>query len=152
MEHVTPADLHSPRDHERTDVSIRVVLIFGAVMIVSTVLIVLIVAWLYGFLERDQQAAFPPTLFTSPVSPPQELPPAPRLQVSPRIDLQQFRAEEDARLNGYGWTDRQNSLVHIPIDRAMDLIAQQGLPVANPAAKPPTAAPKTGGQNAPAAR
>jgi hypothetical protein len=148
MEQVTPAHLHSPRDHERTDVSVRVVLIFGAVMIVSTLFIILIVAWLYGFFERDQKAAFPPALFSSP----EELPPAPRLQVSPRIDLQQFRAAEDARLNDYGWTDRQNGVVHIPIDRAMDLIAQQGLPVASPAAKPPTAPPKTGGQNAPAAR
>jgi hypothetical protein len=152
MEQVNPAHLNPPRDHERSDVSVRIVLIFAGTMVISALFIILFAVWLYGFLERYQKGAVPPTMFTSPASPPQELPPAPQLQISPQMDLEQFRAAEEARLNSYGWVDRQNGVVRIPIDRAMDLIAQQGLPVANPAAKPAPAAPKTGGQNAPAAR
>jgi hypothetical protein len=42
--------------------------------------------------------------------------------------LKQLRATEDTTLTTYGWVDRDNGIVHIPIDRAMDLILQRGLP------------------------
>jgi hypothetical protein len=42
--------------------------------------------------------------------------------------LKQLRATENAALTTYGWVDRENGIVHIPIDRAMDLILQRGLP------------------------
>jgi hypothetical protein len=56
------------------------------------------------------------------------MPPAPRLQVDPRSDLQEFRADEEARLTSYGWVDRGKGIVHIPIARAMDEIAAKGIP------------------------
>ena len=37
-------------------------------------------------------------------------------------------ASQNQKLNSYGWQDRRNEIVHIPIDRAMDLILQRGLP------------------------
>ena len=46
--------------------------------------------------------------------------------------LRQLRATEDAALTTYGWVDRKNGIVHIPIDRAMDLILQRGLPAREP--------------------
>lgn len=49
-------------------------------------------------------------------------PPEPRLQVDPLGDLDTLRAREAAQLNGYGWVDRQAGVVHIPIDRAMELL------------------------------
>ena len=52
----------------------------------------------------------------------------PLLQLAPEVDLQAFRAREDAELSGYGWIDRTAGVVRIPIDRAMELIAQRGLP------------------------
>jgi hypothetical protein len=57
-----------------------------------------------------------------------KLPPEPRLQETPISDLQAMRAAEDRILNSYGWIDKSNGLVRIPIDRAMDLLAQRGLP------------------------
>ena len=39
-----------------------------------------------------------------------------------------MRAQEEARLNSYGWIDEENGIVHIPIERAMDILAKQGLP------------------------
>lgn len=54
-------------------------------------------------------------------------PPEPRLQVDPVGDLSALRAREAAQLNGYGWVDRQAGVVHIPIDRAMEiLVARRG--------------------------
>lgn len=151
MEHVNPAHLQPRNDHERTDVRVSVVLIFVACMVVAALFIHLFIAWLFGFLERAHKAEGAPI---SIMADPRELPPVPRLQVAPQRDMQEFRAAEDAVLNGYGWADRQNGAVRIPIDRAMDLIAQRGLPAAAPPAKPakPARTPNTGEPNAPAAR
>jgi hypothetical protein len=49
--------------------------------------------------------------------------------VDPQIDLLQKRAQEDAVLNSYGWVDRANGTVRIPIERAIELTAERGLPV-----------------------
>jgi hypothetical protein len=54
--------------------------------------------------------------------------PQPRLEVKPAVDLQKLRAAEDERLNSYGWLDRGANVVHIPIDRAVQLMLERGLP------------------------
>jgi hypothetical protein len=56
------------------------------------------------------------------------LPPEPRLQTNPREDLRDLRAKEDAILESYGWVDRNAGVVRIPIDEAMKLTVQRGLP------------------------
>jgi len=64
------------------------------------------------------------------VTPASTLPaPAPRLEVIPGQGFQAFRATQQAELNGYGWVDRDKGIVHIPIERAMELIAGSNLPV-----------------------
>lgn len=54
--------------------------------------------------------------------------PPPRLQIDPRADLQALRSAETARLSSYGWADRPNGTVHLPIERAIELTAERGLP------------------------
>jgi hypothetical protein len=53
-------------------------------------------------------------------------PPAPRLQIDPAADLAQLRAEKEEELNSYYWIDKQNGVVHIPIDQAMQKIVKNG--------------------------
>jgi hypothetical protein len=65
------------------------------------------------------------------------LPPEPRLQVNPAQDFQTFYATQQAELNTYGWNDRENGTVHIPVERAMQLLAQTGLPVMTGTPTPP---------------
>jgi hypothetical protein len=36
----------------------------------------------------------------------------------------EWKAEQRRRLDGYGWVDRKEGLVHIPVDRAMDLVVR----------------------------
>jgi hypothetical protein len=55
--------------------------------------------------------------------------PEPRLQVAPQVDLAALRTRENTELTTYGWIDRGAGVVRIPIDRAIDLLAQRGLPV-----------------------
>jgi hypothetical protein len=66
-----------------------------------------------------------------------ELPPEPRrcglgkkgeYPVYPRVELQRLRSDEEAILNNYGWLDPSKGVVRIPIDLAIDITAQKGLP------------------------
>jgi hypothetical protein len=57
--------------------------------------------------------------------------PTPRLQIdNGNQDTADLHAREDLLLDYYSWVDRQKGKVRIPIARAMQLIAQHGLPVA----------------------
>jgi hypothetical protein len=53
--------------------------------------------------------------------------PEPRLQTDPSEDLARFRTAEDKKLNSYYWIDKKKGIVHIPIDEAMKMVAQEGL-------------------------
>jgi hypothetical protein len=53
--------------------------------------------------------------------------PASTLQTDPAQDLVRLRAREDQALNTYYWVDRQNGVVHIPIDQALKQIVARGL-------------------------
>ena len=46
-----------------------------------------------------------------------------------RNELTDVRLREEEELNSYGWVDQKAGIVHIPIERAMQLIAERGLPV-----------------------
>lgn len=54
--------------------------------------------------------------------------PSPHEQFSPQLDLEAFRQEQERELNSYGWVDKRAGVVRIPIERAMDLVLQRGLP------------------------
>ena len=57
--------------------------------------------------------------------------PTPRLQTDDgNQDLTDLHAREDLLLDHYSWADQSQGKVRIPIERAMELIAQRGLPVA----------------------
>jgi hypothetical protein len=55
-------------------------------------------------------------------------PPEPRLQRFPREDIMNFRVGEEALLHQYGWVDRDAGVVHIPIEEAMRLTVERGVP------------------------
>jgi hypothetical protein len=57
--------------------------------------------------------------------------PTPRLQTDDgNQDVADLHAREDLLLENYSWADQSQGKVRIPIERAMELIAQRGLPVA----------------------
>jgi hypothetical protein len=62
--------------------------------------------------------------------------PAPRLEIDERTELNDDRIAEEEKLNSYGYVDDSHTTVRIPIERAMDLIAQRGLPVRSQTAAP----------------
>ena len=57
--------------------------------------------------------------------------PTPRLQTDDgNQDVADLHAREDLLLDNYTWIDQSKGTVRIPIERAMEIIAQKGLPVA----------------------
>jgi hypothetical protein len=57
--------------------------------------------------------------------------PTPRLQIDDgNQEIAEMHAREDLLLNYYSWVDRASGKVRIPIARAMQIIAEHGLPVA----------------------
>jgi hypothetical protein len=117
-------------DFDKSDADPRLLAVLGlgiAVFLLAMPLVLLI-----AYPEAARSGALPPNL-------PQ--PPAPRLQTNPKEDLDRLRSYERKQLEGSGWTDRSPGLAHIPIDRAMQLLVDRGLP-GWPAAKAATASRK----------
>lgn len=64
--------------------------------------------------------------------------PSPRLQTDDgNQEMADMHAREDLLLNHYTWADREKGKVRIPIERAMELVEQRGLPVAAATASEP---------------
>ena len=64
--------------------------------------------------------------------------PTPRLQTDDgNLDVADLHAREDLLLDNYSWVDRSQGKIRIPIERAMQIIAQKGLPVAPAAQQAP---------------
>ena len=57
-----------------------------------------------------------------------ELPPAPRCSSIPPHDMYEFRHRRRERCESYGWVNKSAGTVHIPIEEAMRLTVERGLP------------------------
>jgi hypothetical protein len=71
------------------------------------------------------------------------LPPSPRLQVQPHLELEEYCEGQEQEVNSYGWVNQQSGVVRIPVDTAMDLILARGLP-ARAASDVPATEPSPG--------
>jgi len=115
--------------HETRDISVTVVAWLGVGLIISAIAIYLAIAGLYRHFARQTSSPEPASRIA--LRRPMVVPP-PQLQVNPATDFERFRAAEDAQLNSYGWVDKKAGVIRIPIERAMDLIAERGLPTRGP--------------------
>ncbi|HEV2693574.1 MAG TPA: hypothetical protein VG347_11825 [Verrucomicrobiae bacterium] len=67
-------------------------------------------------------------IMTAPDQTPLTRFPQPNLQLDDgHASFTALNKQQQAKLNGYGWIDRPNNIVHIPIDRAIDLVLARGL-------------------------
>jgi hypothetical protein len=123
--------------HEPNDVNIPAVVIFLVALAAAVVAAVLLLRGLLTYFDARKVEEAPPQ---APLATGARLPPEPRLQgapgsvSSPTEDIKRFREEESQMLNSYGWVDRQNGVIRIPIERAKELIEQRGLPATPPGA------------------
>jgi hypothetical protein len=118
---------HAHGAHEERDVALGPILLAGGVLLAVTILAFGSMQWLLRhYAEREARLSPAPTPLAATLG--RELPPEPRLQSAPVRDLEELRAFEDAVLQSYGWVDRGAGVMRIPIERAIELLAQRGLP------------------------
>jgi hypothetical protein len=110
--------------HEHSDVNIRAIAYIAIAMIVSAAVILSAVLGIFKRFVREDVSRDAVPVFGADQT---QLPPEPRLQIDPNADYRQFLKSEEETLNSYGWIDRQTGIVRIPIDRAIDLVAQRNL-------------------------
>lgn len=126
--------------YEHTDAHVWIIVKFLTWLAIAAILIHLGLGFLFRlFSEQRIETAAPRYPLTS--SDVTKVPPEPRLQRFPREDILTFRTREEALLNSYGWVNKGAGDVHIPIDQAMELIRQRGLPVRTERAAPEPAVP-----------
>jgi len=149
-------------EFEPEDLGTRGVFAFMIGLAVIGVVIYFIVVGMYTFLdkyERSQMAT------ASPLAPSTEVTSrhidfapgqgdyvekkfkdngAPMLENDERTQLRKYLMDQESQLNSYGWVDEKAGVAHIPIEHAMELIVQRGLPVVPPG--------KAGGITTPASK
>ena len=133
-----PAPRAEHLGYEPKDVSVR--WIVGAAF-AGALFVGLSAAALYG-LQRLYSAADvaevePPPTALERLDP---VPPAPRLQAEPAQDLATYLAREAAILDSYAWVDEEAGIARIPIEQAMQLLAERGWPEPAAGPRPPPAA------------
>jgi hypothetical protein len=117
---VDPEDLAA--GYELSDVSPRaLVIVLGAGVVAFAILLVFVTTLGEAFTGLPIVVGSPPTTV-------QPTPPLPRLEAQSGQSLAPYLAAERRRLNTYRWIDRQAGIAAIPIDVAIDIVAQRGLP------------------------
>jgi hypothetical protein len=129
---------HAEEAYEHQDLSAQSIYAFLISLLVGGVIVYFIVWGMYRFMDartREHQPAPNPlvqqTETDTRIVAPEEIKkfPEPRLEKNERVEIYDFRLNEEQRLNSYGWVDEKAGVVHIPIDRAMELLAQKGLTI-----------------------
>ena len=149
---VAPEKVDASLGYERSDVGVTGILVF---VVALTIFVVVGGVLCYGIGKvinaRMNKEDGPNSKWTKTVDVRQlgNLPSNPELQnkmaeitqtfPTPRVqsddgnqDVADLHAREDLLLSNYTWVDESKGTVRIPIERAMELIAQRGLPVAQP--------------------
>src|SRR4029077_15613665 len=131
-------DGHNPEvEFEREDLAPKPILVFLGSLVLICLVVALVLRGMYSYLDRydnlhqlpQSPLVQPSTASTRDVSPGDITNfPQPRLESDERLEINDFRLQEEKTLHSYGWVDQSAGVVHIPIDRAMQLLAQRGLP------------------------
>jgi hypothetical protein len=92
----------------------------------AMLLLVTLVAMRFTFSELSKMAPLGPA--ASPFENARQIPSGPLLQAEPHQELGAYCANQQLAVDGYAWVNKTGGIAQIPIDRAMDLTIQRGLP------------------------
>ncbi|HLJ15094.1 MAG TPA: hypothetical protein VKV15_11395 [Bryobacteraceae bacterium] len=114
--------------HETGEASVRDIVLSGMVLAAGTVAVCFLMLFTFRlFSSYANPAPAAPPIQQQAIVPASV--PGPHLQVDPSQELRALHNEEHEVLTTYGWVDKEKNIVRIPIDRAMDKLLAQGLPV-----------------------
>jgi hypothetical protein len=125
--------------YEREDMKTGSIYAFLIVLAVVGIVVTLIVTGAYNAANRyvaDHQPEMTPMAAQMKLDPNTrkvhradvEQFPQPRLETNERLEINDFRLQEEQLLHSYNWVNQPAGQMRIPVDRAMELIAQRGLP------------------------
>ena len=118
-----PADLET--FHETTDLDLKGVAVFTAALVaMCAVTLVGLSVMMDGFAKEERaEKERPPSrlIVDAPID-------GPRLQADPGRERREITERDLKRLDSYGWLDQKAGTAHIPIDRAIAILAEKGLP------------------------
>lgn len=142
---------HGPSGHgtdfEREDLSSRGVFAFMIGLAIIGIVIYFIIVGMYSYLDNYERSQM---TTASPLAPSMEVTSrkiefapghgdyvdrkfkengAPILEYDERGQFRDFLMNQEDQLNSYGWVDEKSGVARIPIERAMELTVQRGLPV-----------------------
>ena len=124
MEHSVAHTTPNGSGHEHREVDVRFIVISLFVLLIGAFMVCLLTIGIFRFLHNTYLP--PQVTYTQP-----PLPPEPRVEDKPYLQLQNLRALEDHVLSTYAWVDQDAGTVRIPIDKAIDMVAEKGLPSHN---------------------
>jgi hypothetical protein len=114
--------------HEHTDVEIGMIVKFAVWLLVSAVVVHFGASFMFDYFVVQSIPRPADVQYPLAVTEGLRLPAAPRLQTQPANEIYEFRLRERRVLEGYGWVDREKGIVRIPIEEAMRLTVERGLP------------------------
>jgi hypothetical protein len=138
MDHAIEHSPNGSSGHESRDTGVKLIALSAAGLSIVVVIVFLLMWGTFNLLKTDEAKH---DVSLSPLAPAYQIPPQPRIEEHPWEQLQQLKARENRELTTYGWQDQKNGIVRIPISRAMDMIAQKGLPTQLPGQAPGVAKP-----------
>ena len=121
--------------HEETDINVWAVGKFAVGLMLVAVASLFLLFGLFRYL-LSREGGPPAGRSQDVATEPSKAFPQPQLQANEVQDLKAVRAAEDQVLNGYAWMDPEKGVVRIPINRAIDLLVERGLPSRPPAGEP----------------
>ena len=123
--------MRPPAPHD--DENMRAILRFALWLTVSAVVIYAALFGMFQYFDRQaalsDPAANPLLVGEKPPATPAARFPQPRLQSNAAADLVKIQSAEEEKLDTYGWVDRPAGITRMPVEQAMRMIAEHGVPV-----------------------
>jgi len=113
--------------HAESDVNVGAIIRFGTGLFVVALVVHVFLWWLFGVYQRQNQRA-QTQAYPMAAGQQNRLPPSPRFQENPQQELRELRAKQKALLEGYGWVNKEAGIARIPIEEAMKIVIQRGVP------------------------
>ena len=114
--------------HEESDVNVSAIIKYGIGLLVIAAFLHVFLWWLQGTYSRQNERA-QTQVYPLAAGQRDRMPPSPRFQQNPQQDLQELITRQKALLEGYGWVSRDEGVARIPIEDAMKMVVERGVPV-----------------------
>lgn len=117
---------HPETRHEGSDVSLRWILGSAIGLTIGAIISLLVLWWIFvAYLRAPSPGSRPISVLAERER--SKFPPEPQIEgLQPAYDIPKYEVAEEARkLNRYGWVNRDEKIVRMPVEEAMVIVAEQ---------------------------